>query len=284
VLSKKIGIDVGASTVLVHVRGSGIVVNEAAPPTLDVDTLRRLIARVQGRPRMFKPELMICVPSDISGAQRRALAQAAILAGARQAWLIDEPLAAAIGAGLPIAGARACAVCDIGAATTEVAVIARSGMVAADCIRVGGTALDAAIASYLARRRGVEVDLETAEMIKIEIGSAVPMATRRTIEVDGARVTSDEITEAVEAPLSAIASAVCGVIEQTPGLLLPDLKDRGVVLSGGGSLLRGLDVFLARATGVPAALALEPQTCAARGTGLALDRFEVLRRTQQFAR
>lgn len=334
-LSKKIGIDLGTSTVLIFVKGEGIVVNEPslvavnrdstrilatgkqalemvgrAPESIQVvrpmregaiadfvvtgGMLHHFIGKVQGRQRIFKPEIMICVPSGVTSVERRAVTEAAISAGARQAWLIDEPLAAAIGAGLPIAESRGNAVCDIGGGTTEIAVISLSGMVVAHSIRVGGNRIDDAIVAYLKRKHGLLIDERTAEEVKIAVGSAVSMKQPLTMEVRGRdlvsglprsqEVTSNDVTEAIQEPLRLIVGAVREVLEETPAELAADIFDRGMVLSGGGAQLRGLDRYIAMHTGIPAVVADEPQTSVVRGTGLALENFEVLKRNQSYLR
>src|SRR5438105_6345780 len=178
-LSRKIGIDLGTSTVRMYVKGEGIVVNEPSGMAHERDTartIRRLIGKGQGRPRLFKPEVIVSVPSAVTSTERRAFTEAAISAGARQVWLIDEPLAAAMGAGLPIGEVRACGICEIGAGTTEVAVISLSGMVVAHSIPVGGHRLDEAIVAYVTSRHKVVITDRSAEAIKIAVGSAVRMA------------------------------------------------------------------------------------------------------------
>ncbi len=334
-LAKKIGIDLGTSTVLIYVRGEGIVVNEPSLVAVNRDGTRILavgrqafemvgrtheaiqvvrpmkdgviadfvvtegmlhyfIAKVQGRQRLFKPEVMICVPSGVTSVERRAVTEAAISAGARQAWLIDEPLAAAIGAGLPINEPRGNAVCDIGGGTTEIAVISLSGMVVAHSVRVGGNRVDEAIAAFLKRRHSLLIGERTAEEIKIEVGSAVQMKEPLRIEVKGrdlvsglpknVGVNSNEITETIQEPLTAIVAGIRNVLEQTPPELAADIFERGIVLSGGAAQLRGLDRFVSMHTGIPAIVADEPQTCVVRGTGLALEHFEVLKRNQLYLR
>ncbi len=334
-LSKKIGIDLGTSTVLIYVKGEGIVINEPslvavnrdgtrilavgrqafemvgrAPDTIQVvrpmregviadfvvteGMLHHFIGKVQGRQRIFKPEIMICVPSGVTSVERRAVTEAAISAGARQAWLIDEPLAAAIGAGLPIAEPRGNAICDIGGGTTEIAVISLSGMVVAHSIRVGGNRIDDAITAYMKRKHNLLIGERTAEDVKIAIGSAVLMKQPLVAEVRGRdlvsglprnlNVTSNEITEAIQEPLRLIVGAVRGVLEETPPELAADIFDRGIVLSGGSAQLRGLDRYIAMHTGVPAVVADDPQTSVVRGTGLALEHFEVLKRNQSYLR
>jgi rod shape-determining protein MreB and related proteins len=335
VLSKKIGIDLGTSTVLIYVKGEGIVVNEPslvavnrdgtrilavgrqalemvgrAPDSIQVvrpmrdgviadfvvteGMLHHFIGKVQGRQRIFKPEIMVCVPSGVTSVERRAVTEAAISAGARQAWLIDEPLAAAIGAGLPIAEPRGNAICDIGGGTTEIAVISLSGMVVAHSIRVGGNRIDDAITTYLKRKHNLLIGERTAEEIKIAVGSAVMMKDPLVTEVRGRdivsglprsmEISSNEVTEAIQEPLRLIVGAVRGVLEETPPELAADIFDRGIVLSGGGAQLRGLDRYLAMHTGIPAVVADDPQTSVVRGTGLALEHFEVLKRNQSYLR
>jgi rod shape-determining protein MreB len=335
VLSKKIGIDLGTSTVLIYVKGEGIVVNEPSlvavnrdgtrilavgreafemigrtPETIQIvrpmregviadfvvteGMLHHFIGKVQGRQRIFKPEIMICVPSGVTSVERRAVTEAAISAGARQAWLIDEPLAAAIGAGLPIAEPRGNAICDIGGGTTEIAVISLSGMVVAHSIRVGGNRIDDAIAAYLKRKHNLLVGERTAEELKIAAGSAVQMKEPLTAEVRGRdlvsglprslEVSSNEVTEAIQEPLRLIVAAIRSVLEETPPELAADIFDRGIVLSGGGALLRGLDRYVAMHTGIPTVVAEDPQTSVVRGTGLALEHFEVLKRNQSYLR
>jgi rod shape-determining protein MreB len=304
-LSKKIGIDLGTSTVLVYVKGEGIVVNEPSLAAVDRDgtrldfvvtegMLHRFIDKVQGRQRIFKPEIMICVPSGVTSVERRAVTEAAISAGARQAWLIDEPLAAAMGAGLPIAEPRANAICDIGGGTTEIAVISMSGMVVAHSIRVGGNRIDDAITAYLTREFNLMVGERTAEEVKIAVGSAVSMKQPLVTEVRGRdvvsglsktiKVCSNDVTEAIQEPLRLIVAAVRNVMQETPPKLAADIFDRGIVLTGGGSQLRGLDRYLTMHTGIPAIVADEPQTSVVRGTGLALENFEVLKRNQSYLR
>src|SRR5258706_3147861 len=335
VLSKKIGIDLGTSTVLIYVKGEGIVINEPslvavnrdgtrilavgkdafemvgrAPDSIQVirpmrdgviadfvateGMLHHFIGKVQGRQRIFKPEIMICVPSGVTSVERRAVTEAAISAGARQAWLIDEPLAAAIGAGLPIAEPRGNAICDIGGGTTEIAVISLSGMVVAHSIRVGGNRFDDAIAAYLKRKHNLLVGERSAEELKINIGSAMTMKEPPRAEVKGRdivsglprslQVTSNEIVEAVQEPLRLIVGAVRSVLEETPPELAADIFDRGIVLSGGGAPLVGRRPYLSVHTGIPAMVTEQPQTSVVRGTGLALENFEVLKRNQSYLR
>ena len=256
--------------------------------------LHHFIGRVGGRHRIFKPEIMICVPSGVTSVERRAITEAAISAGARQAWLIDEPLAAAIGAGLPISKPRANAICDVGAGTTEIAVISLSGMVVAHSIRVGGNRIDDAITTFLKRRHSLLIGERTAEELKIAVGSAMPLKEPLVSEVRGCdvvsglpkqvEVTSNDIAEAIQEPLRLIVGAVRDVLEETPRELAADIFERGIVLSGGGALLRGLDRYIAMHTGLPAVVADDPQTSVVRGTGLALENFEVLKRHQSYLR
>jgi rod shape-determining protein MreB and related proteins len=334
-LSKKIGIDLGTSTVLIYVKGEGIVVNEPslvavnrdgtrilavgreafemvarAPDTIHVvrpmregviadfvvteGMLRHFIGRVQGRQRIFKPEIVICVPSGVTSVERRAVTGAAISAGARQAWLIDEPLAAAMGAGLSIAESKGNAICDIGGGTTEIAVIALSGMVVAHSIRVGGNRIDDAITAYLKRKHNLLIGERTAEEVKIAVGSAVSMKQPLVTEVCGRdlvsglpkslEVSSNDVSEAIQEPLRLIVGAVRDVLEETPPVLAADIFDRGIVLTGGGAQLRGLDRYLVMHTGIPAIVADTPQTSVVRGAGLAFEHFEVLKRNQSYLR
>ena|SRR5438067_259603 len=334
-LAKRIGIDLGTSTVLIYVRGQGIVVNEPSlvavnregtrilavgrraremvgrtPDSIQVlrpmrdgviadfavteGMLHHFISQVQGRQRIFKPEIMICVPSGVTSVERRAVTEAAISAGARQAWLIDEPLAAAIGANLPISEPRGQAVCDVGGGTTEIAVISLSGMVVAHSIRVGGNKIDDSIGTHIKRRHNLLIGERTAEEIKIGIGSALPLREPLAMEVRGrdlisglprnVSVTSNDVTEAIQEPLNLIVGAIRGVLEQTPPELASDILVGGIMLSGGGALLRGIERYISMHTGIPAAVAADPQTCVVRGTGLALEQFEVLKRNQLYLR
>jgi rod shape-determining protein MreB len=327
-LSKKIGVDLGTSTVLISVKGEGIVINEPslvavnrdgtrilavgneafemvgrAPDTVHVvrpirdgviadlavteRMLRHFIGKVQGRQ-------LICVPSGVTSVERRAITAAAISAGARQAWLIDEPLAAAMGAGLSIAETRGNAICDIGGGTTQIAVISLSGMVVARSIRVGGNRIDDAITAYLKRKHSLLIAERTAEEVKIAVGSAVSIKQPLVTEVCGRdlvsglpkslEVSSNDVSEAIQQPLRLIVGAVRDVLEETPPGLAADVFDRGIVLTGGGALLRGLDRYLAMHTGIPAIVADTPQTSVVRGTGLALEHFEVLKRNQSYLR
>lgn len=286
-LSRKIGIDLGTSAVRMYVKGEGIVVDEPSGPVPDRDstrTLHQLIGKAKGRPRLFKPEVIVSVPSAVTSSQRRALTEAAISAGARQVWLIDEPLAAAMGAGLPIGEVRACGICEIGAGTTEVAVISLSGMVVAQSIPVGGDRFDEAIVDYLHHRRNLTVTRRDAELIKIAVGSAVRLEQPLVHEIGGGRITSNEIAEAVQNPLRSVADAIRAVLAEAPTQLAADVRGRGLVLSGGAAQLRGLAEFITAETGIPSVVAHDPQTSVVRGTGLALDNFEVLRRNQSYLR
>jgi len=274
-LSRKIGIDLGTATVRIYVKGEGVVVNERSDHKR---TLHELIGKANGRPRLFRPDVVVSVPSAVTSGERRAVTEAAISAGARQVWLIDEPLAAAMGAGLPIAEVRATAICELGAATTEIAIISRSGTVVEHSLAVGGNDLDRAIA------RRLSIDERAAEAVKIAVGSAVPLQEPLVTTVNGQEVSSNTVLEAIEAPLRMIAGAVRDVLRQTPAGLAADVRERGIVLSGGGAQLRGLDRYISVHAGIPATVAAEPQTSVVRGTGMALENFEVLKRNQSYIR
>ena len=227
------------------------------------------------------PRVLICVPCKSTQVERRAIKESALGAGAREVYLIDEPMAAAIGAGLPVDEATGSMVIDIGGGTTEIAVISLSGIVYSESVRVGGDRFDEAIVSYVRRNYGSLIGESTAERIKHEIGSAYPGDEVREIDVRGRNLAegiprsftlnSNEILECLQDPLSAIVQAVKGALEQTPPELASDIAEAGIVITGGGALLRGIDRLLSEETGLPVIIADDPLSCVARGGGKALE-------------
>ncbi|HAN56527.1 MAG: rod shape-determining protein [Pseudomonadota bacterium] len=238
--------------------------------------------------RMFhpSPRIIICVPCGSTQVERRAIRESAIGAGARQVYLIEEPMAAAIGAGLPVAEATGSMVVDIGGGTTEVGVISLGGIVYANSVRVGGDKFDEAIINYIRRNYGMLIGEATAENIKKGIGSAFPGSAVQEMEVKGRNlaegiprsftISSNEILEALTDPLNAIVSAVKSALEQTPPELGADIAEKGMVLTGGGALLRDLDRLLMEETGLPVIVADDPLTCVVRGSGRALEEMDKL--------
>ena len=238
--------------------------------------------------RLFSPSprIIICVPCGSTQVERRAIRDAALAAGASQVYLIEEPMAAAIGAGMPVSDATGSMVVDIGGGTTEVGVISLGGMVYAGSIRVGGDKFDESIVNYIRRNYGMLIGETTAENIKKGVGSAFPGSEVREIEVKGRNlaegiprsftISSNEILEALTEPLNQIVSSVKIALEQTPPELGADIADRGMVLTGGGALLRDVDRLLMEETGLPVIVAEEPLTCVARGSGMALDKMDQL--------
>ena len=227
------------------------------------------------------PRVVVCVPCGSTQVERRAIRESAIGAGAREVYLIDEPLAAAIGAGMPVAEAKGSMVLDIGGGTTEVAVISLNGIVYKDSVRIGGDRFDDAIISYVRRNYGSLIGESTAERIKLEIGTAFPANEVRELDVKGRNLAegvprsftlnSNEVLEALQEPLSGIVSAVKTALEQTPPELGADVAERGMVLTGGGALLRDFDKLLSEETGLPVIVADDPLTCVARGGGKVLE-------------
>ncbi|MFP5410364.1 MAG: rod shape-determining protein [Gammaproteobacteria bacterium] len=255
--------------------------------TVTEQMLKYFIKKVHDT-RMFRPSprIIICVPCGSTQVERRAIRESAIGAGARQVYLIEEPMAAAIGAGLPVAEATGSMVVDIGGGTTEVGVISLGGVVYANSVRVGGDRMDEAIISYIRRNYGMLIGEATAEQIKKQMGSAFPGAEVREMEVKGRslaegvprsfNVSSNEILEALTEPLNAIVSAVKQALEQTPPELGADIAEKGMVLTGGGALLRDLDRLLMEETGLPVIVADDPLTCVVRGSGRALEEMHML--------
>ncbi|MEN6416825.1 MAG: rod shape-determining protein [Armatimonadota bacterium] len=249
--------------------------------------LEYLISKVCGRKRMLKPRIIIAVPSQITPVEKRAVVQAAKSAGASQAYTIEEPHAAAIGAGLPIAAAGGNMIVDIGGGTTDIAVISLSGRVLSKSIRIGGNKMDEVIQRHVKTKYSLMVGDRTAEEIKTKIGSAYPLEQELVLEVRGRdliaglpktiEVTSAEIREALSEPISAIVDRVKSVLEQTPPELSSDIIERGVMLTGGCALLRGLDRLLASQTGIPIHVAEDPLSCVALGCGRALDQMDLIR-------
>lgn len=250
--------------------------------------LRYFIGKVRGWLRLLHPEVMVCVPAGVTSVERRAVHDAAMQAGAKIAYLIQEPLAAALGAKIPIHLPNGNMIVDIGGGTTEAAVISLNGIVVANSVRVGGDKLDEAIASYIKRKYSLMVGERTAEEVKIAIGSAMPLDEELSVEVRGRdqvgglpktiTLRSSEVREAISDPLAAIVSAVRTVLEQTPPELASDVIDKGIIVSGGGALLRQIDRLLTLETGVPCHTAEAPLACVAIGAGMALERIELLRR------
>jgi rod shape-determining protein MreB len=251
------------------------------------EMLRYFINKAVGRFSLIRPEVMVCVPAGVTGVERRAVRDAALHAGARRAYLISEPLAAAIGAKVPVADPSGNMIIDIGGGTTEVAVISLNGIVVARSIRIGGNRFDDAIASFVKRKYNLRIGDRTAEEIRIAIGSAMPVNDDLWMEVRGrdevaglprtVQIHANEIVEAMTEPLEAIIGAVRAVLEETPPELSSDIIDKGMILTGGGALLRNLSDLLAEVTGVPCYVADDPLTCVAIGTGLALEYFDIIR-------
>jgi rod shape-determining protein MreB len=250
--------------------------------------LRYFINKVRGWLRILHPEVMVCVPAGVTSVEQRAVHDATLQAGAKTAYLIQEPLAAALGAKIPIHLPSGNMVVDIGGGTTEAAVISLNGIVVANSVRVGGDKLDEAIASYIKRKYSLMIGERTAEEVKIAIGSALPLEEETTCEVRGRdqvgglpktiTIKSTEVRESISEPLSQIVAAVRWVLEQTPPELASDVIDKGIIISGGGALLRNVDRLLTLETGVPCHVADNPMECVAIGAGLALERLELLRR------
>ena len=251
--------------------------------------LRYFITKVCGRIQLFRPEVMICVPSGVTSVESRAVHNAAIQAGAKVAYLMPEALAAAIGAKLPMSQPSGNMIVDIGGGTTEAAVISMNGIVVSHSTRVGGNRIDDAIGAYIKRKYNLVVGDRTAEEIKIAIGSAVPLEQELSMEVRGRDqvaglpktivLTSGEVTEAINEVMQSIVGTVKEVLEQTPPELAADIIDKGMVMTGGGALLRNIDTLFTRETGVPAHVADEPLHCVAIGAGLALEHYDILKRT-----
>lgn len=256
--------------------------------------LSYFIDKVCGRSRLFKPEVMVCIPSGVTQVERRAVLDATMSAGAKVAYLIDEPLAAAIGASLPIAQPAGHMIVDIGGGSTEAAVISLGGVVAHASVRVAGNKIDEAIANYIKRKYNLLIGERTAEDIKIKIGNAFVnesdkdseeqrMEVRGRDNVNGlprmVEISQKEISEAIRPTLGHIVGAVKSVLEQTPPELASDIIDKGVVLSGGTSLLKNLDKLMTSLTGVPCYIAEDPLFCVVKGTGVALENIELYKRS-----
>jgi rod shape-determining protein MreB len=248
--------------------------------------IRYFLDSVLGNIRLLKPEVMVCAPAGVTSVERRAVLDATLSAGARTAYLIDESLAAAIGAGIPIAEPSGHMIVDIGGGTTEVAVISLGGIVVHETARVGGNKLDESIVNYIRRKHDLIIGERMAEKVKLEIGSALQFDEVKTLEVKGrdaiaglpktVMVSSSEVTEAMQRHLDTMLATIKSVLERTPPELASDISDKGIVLSGGTSLLKNLDRYIIEGVGVPAHVAEDPLLCVVKGTGIAienLDRF-----------
>ncbi|HSC87004.1 MAG TPA: rod shape-determining protein [Polyangiaceae bacterium] len=249
--------------------------------------LRYFITRAHNRRSWVKPRIIICVPFGITEVEKRAVRESAESAGARDVYLIEEPMAAAIGAGLPITEPSGNMVVDIGGGTTEVAVISLAGIVYSQSVRVGGDKMDEAIASYMKRKYNLAIGEQTAERIKVTIGNAYQLEEQLSMEVKGRDmvagvpktvvVNSDEIRDALAEPINAIVEAVLLALERTPPELAADIVDKGVVLTGGGALLKNMDVLLREETGLPVMVSDDPISAVVLGSGKTLDHIELLK-------
>ena len=251
--------------------------------------LRYFIDRALGKFRFFKPDVMVSVPASITSTERRAVIEAAIRAGAKNAYVIKEPILAAIGAGIPTQEAKGHMVTDIGGGTTDVAVISLGGIVSSTSVKVAGNKLDASIADYVKKTFNLAIGDHMAEIIKITIGSAIPLDQELAMIVKGrdfisglprsTEIKTNEIVKAIAAPLRDMIKAIKDVLQETPPELAADIIDQGIIMTGGSSMLRNLPELVFRRTGVKASLADEPLLCVAKGTGIVLDHLESYKKT-----
>ncbi|MDR1695837.1 MAG: rod shape-determining protein [Endomicrobium sp.] len=326
--SNDMGIDLGTASVLVYIKGQGIVLREPSVVAMDRNTknvlaigveakrmlgktpanivavrplrngviadfdatermIRHFIKKVHNRRALLHPRVVIGVPSGITEVERRAVRESAEQAGAREVFLIDEPMAAAIGAGIPIQEPVGSMIVDIGGGTTEVAVISLGGMVVAKSLDVAGDKMDEAVVQYFRKKYNLSIGESTAEEVKMKIGSVFPLPKEVEMDVKGRdlltglpktiKITSEEIRIALAEPIKQIVQVVKDILEETPAELSADLVDRGIILSGGGSLVGGLPELLSNETELPVNLADDPVTCVARGTGMYLEELDNLK-------
>ena len=253
--------------------------------------LSYFIRKVNGNRPMFKPRVVVAVPSGITAVEKRAVLDSAEQAGARRVYLVEEPMAAAIGAQLPVVEATASMIVDIGGGTTEVAIMSLADIAQCESVRVAGDDMDEAIISHMKKAYNLMIGEQTSERIKIEIGSAAPQGEERSMEVRGRDmisglprktvITSQEIRESLQEPLSAIVETVTRTLERADPELAADLVDNGIVLAGGGALLNGIDTVISNATGLDVRIAEDPLTCVARGTAIYLEHLEEWKRTME---
>ena len=331
---RDMAVDLGTANTLVYVRGRGIVLSEPSVVAIDQRSgevhavgveAKRMLGRTPGtisaiRPlkdgviadfdvteqmlrhfiqkvhqhRFAHPRVVVCVPSGVTGVEKRAVEEATRNAGARDAFLIEEPMAAAIGAGLPVSEPTGNMIVDVGGGTTEVAVISLGGIVVSVSLRVGGDEMDEAIISHTKREYKLLIGNQTAEEIKLEVGSAFRMKDEVQAEVRGRDMltglpktvimSSEEVRHALEEPVTQIVDAIKSTLDKTPPELAADIMDRGIVLAGGGALLNGLDERLRHETQMPVQLAESPLTCVAVGSGRSLELLEVMQRTSKSAK
>ncbi|MFH0807508.1 MAG: rod shape-determining protein [Elusimicrobiota bacterium] len=330
--SNDMGIDLGTSSILVYVKGQGIVLREPSVVAIEKNTktivaigteakrmlgktpanivavrplrngviadfevtetmIRYFIKKVHNRQSLLHPRIVIGVPSGITEVERRAVRESAIQAGAREVFLIEEPLAAAIGAEIPVQEPQGNMIVDIGGGTTEIAVLSLGGMVIAKSIGVAGDEMDEAIVQYFRKKYNLLVGENTAENVKIKIGSVFPLEEELSIEVKGRdqvaglpktiKVTSEEVRQALSEPMRTITELVKSTLEETPAELSADLVDRGIILSGGGALLRGMSELLSKETELPVKTAKDPLTCVVYGTGKYLEELDNLKRVHK---
>jgi rod shape-determining protein MreB and related proteins len=328
---RDMAVDLGTANTLVYVRGRGIVLSEPSVVAVDSHNgevhavgveAKRMLGRTPGtitaiRPlkdgviadfdvteRMLRhfiekvhqnrwahPRVVVCVPSGVTGVEKRAVEEACLSAGAREAYLIEEPMAAAIGAGLPVGEPTGSMVVDVGGGTSEVAVISLGGIVVSQSIRVGGDEMDEALVVHCKQRHKLLIGAQTAEEVKLDIGSAAPLPEEVTTEIRGRDLVtglprnvdlgSDEVRQALEEPLGQIISALRDTLDRTPPELAADIMDRGVTLAGGGALLQGMEQRLRDECQMPAQLADSPLTCVAVGSGRSLEEFDTIHRANK---
>lgn len=256
--------------------------------------IRYFVNKIAGSIRLFKPEIMVSIPAGVTSTERRAVVDACNSAGAKQTYLIKQPVAAALGAGIPIATPSGNMIIDIGGGTSEVAVISLGDVVASTSVRVGGNKFDAAIASYIRKKHNLIIGDQTAEEIKIRIGSAQNLKKELKMEVSGSNsitglpesimIGSDEIVAAIKAPLLEIINAVKDVLQKTPPELASDIMDKGVVLTGGGAQLREIDTLLTKVTGVPCEVANNPTECVVKGAGIGVENLDAFKKSVLWAK
>ncbi|HHU63341.1 MAG TPA: rod shape-determining protein MreB [Clostridiales bacterium] len=324
--TRDIAIDLGTSSVLVYVKGKGIVLKEPSVVAIDRSTgkmlavgeearkmlgrtpggitairplregvisdyhitarmLQYFIKKVCGARSIFKPRIIVCVPSGVTEVEKRAVLDATYQAGSKVTYLIEEPIAAAIGAGLDISLPYGCMVVDIGGGTTDIAVISLGGAVISDSIKVAGDKFDEAIIKYMRKKHNMLIGETTAENLKINVGTAFPSPHKKSMTICGrnlvsglpktVEITSDEMVEVLEEPIETIIEAVHSVLEKTPPELAADISQQGMVMTGGGSLLEGLDKLFRKRMGIPVVVAEDAISCVVRGTGKALENIDV---------